>query len=131
MSAVLTERLVAIALAARQAGHGGKGAIYDAACRELVFEECTFRNNGGCGVQLGGRDVDRIALVRSAVVDNAAAAFTRPPANALAGPGDRTAACRRRRSVGELPGNGRRHRHQLLLEDRRVFQAGIHHRPGH
>lgn len=42
MSAVLTERLVAIALAARQAGHGGKGAIYDAACRELGMSRATL-----------------------------------------------------------------------------------------
>ena len=42
MSAVLTERLVAIALAARQAGHGGKGAIYDAACKELGMSRATL-----------------------------------------------------------------------------------------
>lgn len=42
MSAVLTERLVAIALAARQAGHGGKGAIYDAACKELGVSRATL-----------------------------------------------------------------------------------------
>lgn len=42
MSAVLTERLVAIALAARQAGHGGKGAIYDAASKELGMSRATL-----------------------------------------------------------------------------------------
>jgi transposase InsO family protein len=42
MSAVLTERLVAIALAARQAGQGGKGAIYDAACKELGVSRATL-----------------------------------------------------------------------------------------
>lgn len=42
MSAVLTERLVAIALAARQAGHGGKGAIYDAACQKLGMSRATL-----------------------------------------------------------------------------------------
>ena len=42
MSAVLTERLVAIALAARKAGHGGKGAIYDAACKELGMSRATL-----------------------------------------------------------------------------------------
>ena len=42
MSAVLTERLVAIALAARKAGHGGKGAIYDAACQELGMSRATL-----------------------------------------------------------------------------------------
>ena len=42
MSAVLTERLVAIALAARQSEHGGKGAIYDAACKELGMSRATL-----------------------------------------------------------------------------------------
>ena len=42
MSAVLTERLVAVAQAARNAGHGGKGAIYDAACRELCMSRATL-----------------------------------------------------------------------------------------
>ena len=42
MSAVLTERLVAIALAARQAGQGGKGSIYDAACQELGMSRATL-----------------------------------------------------------------------------------------
>lgn len=42
MSAVLTERLVAVALAARSAGHGGKGAIYDAACRDLNLSRATL-----------------------------------------------------------------------------------------
>ena len=41
MNAVLTERLVAVALAARKAGHGGKGAIYDAACRDLRMSRAT------------------------------------------------------------------------------------------
>lgn len=35
MSAVLTEKLVAVRQAAREAGHGGKGAIYQRACAEL------------------------------------------------------------------------------------------------
>lgn len=42
MNAVLTERLVAVALAARKAGHGGKGAIYDAACQELGMSRATL-----------------------------------------------------------------------------------------
>ncbi len=42
MNAVLTERLVAIALAARQAGQGRKGAIYDAACQELGMSRATL-----------------------------------------------------------------------------------------
>ncbi|MBP2844441.1 DDE-type integrase/transposase/recombinase [Dickeya oryzae] len=42
MSAALTERLVAIARAAREAGHGGRGAIYDAACVELGMSRATL-----------------------------------------------------------------------------------------
>ncbi|MDF0606657.1 DDE-type integrase/transposase/recombinase [Neisseriaceae bacterium TC5R-5] len=42
MSTVLTERVMAAALAARSAGHGGKGAIYDAACRELCISRATL-----------------------------------------------------------------------------------------
>lgn len=42
MSAVLTERIVAAAQAARNAGHGGKGAIYEAACRELGLSRATL-----------------------------------------------------------------------------------------
>lgn len=42
MSAALTERLVAIARAARQAGHGKRGAIYDAACTELGLSRATL-----------------------------------------------------------------------------------------
>ncbi len=36
MNAALTERLVYVARAARDAGHGKRGAIYDAACAELA-----------------------------------------------------------------------------------------------
>lgn len=43
MSAVLTERLVAIAQAVRQAGHGGKRPIYEAACRELGLSYATLQ----------------------------------------------------------------------------------------
>ncbi|QBP09827.1 integrase catalytic domain-containing protein [Cupriavidus metallidurans] len=42
MSAVLTERLVGVAQAARCAGHGQKGAIYDAACKELGLSRATL-----------------------------------------------------------------------------------------
>lgn len=42
MSAVLTERIVAAAQAARNARHGGKGAIYEAACRELGLSRATL-----------------------------------------------------------------------------------------
>jgi hypothetical protein len=42
MSAVLTEQLVAIAQAARNAKHGGRGAIYDKACVELGLSRATL-----------------------------------------------------------------------------------------
>jgi transposase InsO family protein len=43
MGAVLTEQLVAVAQAARKAGYGGKGAIYDAACRDLGISNATLQ----------------------------------------------------------------------------------------
>lgn len=42
MSAVLIEKLVAVAQAARMAGHGGKGAIYASACRDLGVSRATL-----------------------------------------------------------------------------------------
>ncbi len=42
MNAVLTEKLVAVAQAARMAGHGGKGAIYETACRDLGLSRATL-----------------------------------------------------------------------------------------
>lgn len=42
MSAALTERLVYVARAARDAGHGKRGAIYDAACAELGMSRATL-----------------------------------------------------------------------------------------
>ena len=43
MSAVLTEKLVAVAQAARNVGHGGKGAIYQRACTELGLSYATLQ----------------------------------------------------------------------------------------
>lgn len=42
MSAALTERLVSVARAARDAGHGRRGAVYDAACAELGLSRATL-----------------------------------------------------------------------------------------
>lgn len=42
MSAAMTERLVAVAQAARQAGHGARGTIYAAACAELGLSRATL-----------------------------------------------------------------------------------------
>ncbi|MFP1919216.1 integrase [Lonsdalea quercina] len=42
MNAALTEKLVAVARAAREAGHGSRGPIYDAACAELGMSRGTL-----------------------------------------------------------------------------------------
>lgn len=42
MSGALTERLVAIAQAARNTAHGGRGPIYDTACAELGLSRATL-----------------------------------------------------------------------------------------
>ncbi|EAA5455496.1 integrase, partial [Salmonella enterica subsp. enterica] len=42
MSAAMTERLVAVAQAARQAGHGARGTVYAAACVELGLSRATL-----------------------------------------------------------------------------------------
>ena len=42
MSAALTERLVSVARAARDVGHGKRGAIYEAACTELGLSCATL-----------------------------------------------------------------------------------------
>ncbi len=49
MTPALTEKLVETARAARNAGHGKRGAIYDAACAELGMSCATLlrRAEGG------------------------------------------------------------------------------------
>ncbi|EOS9162166.1 TPA: integrase, partial [Escherichia coli] len=42
MTPALTEKLVETARAARNAGHGKRGAIYDAACAELGMSRATL-----------------------------------------------------------------------------------------
>jgi PKD repeat protein len=44
----------------------------------MVFEDCTFRDNGGYGVQLGGPNVDALAFLRCAITGNGQAAVTEP-----------------------------------------------------
>ena len=55
----------------------GHGFRTNGACRGLVFEDCRFRNNGGYGVQLGGRGVDALDFFRSAITGNGLAAVER------------------------------------------------------
>jgi hypothetical protein len=59
----------------KDSGHGFRT---NGACQGLVFEECRFCDNGGDGVQLGGRDVDRITFLRSTITGNAMAAIAGP-----------------------------------------------------
>ena len=63
---------------ARYPNDSGHGFRTNGNCRELVLEDCSFRNNGGYGVQLGGADVDRLSFLRCAITNNALAAATRP-----------------------------------------------------
>ena len=57
----------------------GHGFRFNGACRDLVLDECTFRNNGGLGVQIGGKDVDGISFLRCTITGNSSRAVT-PPA---------------------------------------------------
>jgi hypothetical protein len=59
----------------RDSGHGFR---INGACRGLVFENCAFRNNGGYGVQLGGKDVDALRFVQCDITGNRQAAVSGP-----------------------------------------------------
>lgn len=61
----------------KDSGHGFRT---NGNCRGLVFENCSFRNNGGYGVQLGGGDVDVLDFIGCEITDNGQAAVTRPAA---------------------------------------------------
>ena len=63
---------------ARYPQDSGHGFRTNGACRGLAFEDCAFRNNGGYGLQLGGKDVDAIRLVRSTIAGNGLAAVVGP-----------------------------------------------------
>jgi parallel beta-helix repeat protein len=51
----------------KDSGHGFRT---NGSCRGLVFEQCSFRNNGGFGVQFGGRDVDALDFLHSSITGN-------------------------------------------------------------
>ena len=59
----------------RDSGHGFRT---NGACRELVFEQCTVRDNGGLGFQFGGKGIEAIALLRCTISGNALAAISPP-----------------------------------------------------
>ena len=60
----------------KDAGHGFR---FNGACHDLMLDECTFRHNGGLGVQIGGKDVDGIRFLRCTITGNSGRAVT-PPA---------------------------------------------------
>lgn len=72
------ERTVRGDARARYPNDSGHGFRTNGNCRELVFDKCSFRKNGGLGVQLGGKDVDFIHLIRCDILGNRASAV-RPP----------------------------------------------------
>jgi hypothetical protein len=55
---------------ARYQEASGHGFRFNGNTRELVFEECTFRDNGGCGVQSCGANVDTLTFVRCRLLGN-------------------------------------------------------------
>jgi PKD repeat protein len=63
---------------ARYPNDSGHGFRTNGNCRGLVFEDCVFRNNGGNGLQLGGRDVDFLDFLHSTITGNGQAAVAGP-----------------------------------------------------
>lgn len=59
---------------ARYPNDSGHGFRTNGSCKQMVFEDCVFRHNGGYGIQLGGPSVDAISFLRSAITDNGQAA---------------------------------------------------------
>lgn len=70
-------------LHAQYPADSGHGFRTNGKCRELVFEECQFVNNGGLGLQLGGDGVDLLTFLRSQISGNGS--------QGVAGPGKYTA----------------------------------------
>lgn len=68
---------------ARYPDDSGHGFRTNGNCKEFVFEDCTFSNNGGLGLQLGGDGIDAFTLLRSTIKGN--------KLSAVAGPGKYTA----------------------------------------
>jgi hypothetical protein len=57
----------------RDAGHGFR---FNGHARQVTFEECEIRNNGGIGVQIGGDAVDALTFLRCRIADNRGPAIT-------------------------------------------------------
>lgn len=56
----------------------GNGFRTNGNCKQVVFEDCAFRSNGGNGVELYGADVDQFTFVGCAIFANKLAAVTQP-----------------------------------------------------
>ena len=56
----------------------GHGMRTNGNCRQLVFENCRFRGNGGYGLQLGGQGVDEICLLHCLISANGLACVSGP-----------------------------------------------------
>jgi hypothetical protein len=59
-------------------GDAGHGFRTNADTKHLVFEECEFSDNGRCGIQLGGANVDFLSFVRCTINNNRGPAVTGP-----------------------------------------------------
>lgn len=55
---------------ARYPQDSGHGFRFNGSSRELVFEECAFRDNGGFGVQVGGPGMDSISFLSCVFTNN-------------------------------------------------------------
>ncbi len=55
---------------------GGQGFRFNGSTREMVFEECLFRDNGAFGVQFVGENVDSITFLRCIFRNNAQGSIT-------------------------------------------------------
>jgi parallel beta-helix repeat protein len=55
---------------ARYPGDSGHGFRFNGASSSVLFDECAFRDNGGCGVQFGGQDVDGMTFLRCEFANN-------------------------------------------------------------
>ena len=55
---------------ARYPQDSGHGFRFNGHTRAVVFEECTFRDNGGYGIQIVGREVDFLSFVRCEFTGN-------------------------------------------------------------
>lgn len=61
---------------ARYPQDSGYGFRFNGDTRQLVFEDCAFRDNGGFGVQSGGANVDALTFLRCGFTSNRKGAVT-------------------------------------------------------